>query len=82
MPRLVVQLSDEEFDRLRDRALEELRHPRHTARLLLRKALSLPAPDPGGHAESIHRPNPPGGNEIGHNTLDAPADALPNKDAA
>jgi len=42
MPRLVVQLSQEEFDRLRDRALFELRHPRHTARLLLRDALDLP----------------------------------------
>jgi hypothetical protein len=42
MPRLVVQLSQEEFDRLRDRACFELRHPRHTARLLLRGALNLP----------------------------------------
>ena len=46
MPRLVVQLSQEEFDRLRDRALFELRHPRHTARLLLREALKLPAREP------------------------------------
>jgi hypothetical protein len=43
MPRLMVQLNQEEFDRLRDRALNELRHPRHTARLLLREALELPA---------------------------------------
>ena len=42
MPRLVVPLSQEEFDRLRARALCELRHPRHTARLLLRDALDLP----------------------------------------
>jgi hypothetical protein len=42
MPRLMVLLNDEEFDRLRDRALDELRHPRHTARLLLREALELP----------------------------------------
>ena len=42
MPRLVVPLTQEEFDRLRDRALRELRHPRHTARLLLRGALDLP----------------------------------------
>jgi hypothetical protein len=42
MPRLMMQLSQEEFDRLRDRALYELRHPRHTARLLLRDALALP----------------------------------------
>jgi hypothetical protein len=42
MPRLMVQLSQDEFDRLRDRAMDELRHPRHTARLLLRQALELP----------------------------------------
>ena len=42
MPSLVVPLDDEEFGRLRARALDELRHPRHTARLLLREALALP----------------------------------------
>ena len=42
MPQLMVPLSQEESDRLRDRALDELRHPRHTARLLLRQALGLP----------------------------------------
>jgi hypothetical protein len=41
----MLQLSQDEFDRLRDRALAELRHPRHTARLLLRDALDLPARD-------------------------------------
>lgn len=42
MPQIMVPLSQEESDRLRDRALDELRHPRHTARLLLRQALGLP----------------------------------------
>ena len=51
MPRIVVPLTEEEFDRLRDRALNELRHPRHTARLLLREALELPAPSQRARAE-------------------------------
>jgi hypothetical protein len=46
MPRLMVELSREEFERLRDRALWELRHPRHTARLLIREALDLPTREP------------------------------------
>ena len=42
MPQIMVPLSQEEFDRLRDRAQDELRHPRDTARLLLRESLALP----------------------------------------
>lgn len=42
MPRLVVDLSRDELERLYDRASTELRHPRNTARLLLRQALGLP----------------------------------------
>lgn len=52
MPRLMVQLSQEEFDRLYDRASYELRHPRHTARLLLRDALNMPQRDEYAHIES------------------------------
>jgi hypothetical protein len=54
MPSLVVPLDDEEFGRLRERALDELRHPRHTARLLLREALALPP-----RAERNRKPSPP-----------------------
>jgi hypothetical protein len=46
MPRLVVSLSQEEFDRLRDRAVYDLRHPRDTARLLIRDALNGPSREP------------------------------------
>jgi len=46
MPQIMVPLSQDEFDRLRDRAKGELRHPRHTARLLLREALSPPPREP------------------------------------
>ena len=55
MPRLVVQLSQEEFDRLLDRALFELRHPRHTARLLLRGALNLPEREHQSLGEAAER---------------------------
>ena len=41
MPSIMVPLSQEESDRLRDRAMDELRHPRDTARLLIRQALGL-----------------------------------------
>jgi hypothetical protein len=41
MPRLMLDLSQDEFERLRDRAIEELRHPRDTARLMLRSELGL-----------------------------------------
>ena len=42
MPTIMVPLDTEEFNQLRDRARDELRHPRQTARLLLREALKLP----------------------------------------
>ena len=42
MPRLVIELGRDEFDRLNIRAQHELRHPRATARLMLRRALGLP----------------------------------------
>jgi len=42
MPRLVIELGRDEFERLSIRAQHELRHPRATARLLLRRALGLP----------------------------------------
>ena len=42
MPAIMVPLSQEESGRLRDRAQDELRHPRDTARLLLRQALGFP----------------------------------------
>lgn len=44
MPRLMLELAPEELKRLRDRSVVELRHPRDTARLMLRQALSLPTP--------------------------------------
>lgn len=43
MPRLMVELSSDEFDRLRARARDELRHPRQTARLILRDGLKVSA---------------------------------------
>jgi hypothetical protein len=46
MPAIMVPLSQEESDRLRDRATDELRHPRDTARLLIRQALGLPPREP------------------------------------
>jgi hypothetical protein len=48
MPSIMVPLDTEEFNQLRDRARDELRHPRHTARLLLREALKLPPREPCG----------------------------------
>lgn len=43
MPRLMVELSRDEFDQLRNRALEELRHPRDTARIIIREAVCTPS---------------------------------------
>jgi hypothetical protein len=50
MPRLFIDLSKDEFDGLRDRAVEDLRHPRDEARFIIRQAICpsdrLPQPDP------------------------------------
>lgn len=51
MPSLMVPLSEEESDLLRDRAIDELRHPRDTARLLIRQALGLPPRELRSHCK-------------------------------
>ena len=58
MPRLMLDLSRDEFDRLRDRAVDELRHPRDTARLILRTSLGLPPrhPEPTSFPASASSP--------------------------
>jgi hypothetical protein len=38
----MLELSRDEFDQLRNRAAQELRHPRDTARIIIREAVSTP----------------------------------------
>jgi len=56
----MLNLGRDEFERLRDRALDEPRRPRDTARLIVRASLGLPppmdSPKPDGEQGPAARP--------------------------
>jgi len=58
VPRISIDLNQDEFSRLSDRAFAELRNPRDEARIIVREGLGLPRTLPP-HGEAADAPSTP-----------------------